>query len=301
MSRLFSRLLTRAVSRHVRLVCCLMVCFGVVLAFIAGFSRPTESVAAPSGQVSVRDDSGNIVYQVNGDQRVPSLSQAKLFLGYWVLRSGAPADKGAVFPMIKFSDDGIASRLSSIYPQAIPEIISQYGLRGTVAGPSWGLGSTTMNDLTQFISAIRRDPIARPIIDAMAQAAPIAADGYAQNYGSSTLPRVWATKFGWTDDRVGRNTTVSLGDSFSIAVSSAGPSFHVTELAHSVPLPAAGPAPWSPIPGVPLSIGFVWSATFNNQLRCAGLGILQWPLPAIPDFIAFAIGGAITAAAPHCR
>lgn len=301
MSCLFSMAKRSHLRWSLSVVSVLLLAAVLVLSSLFKPTHPTQAFADPSGQVSVRDDWGNIVYQVNGDQRVPSLSQAKLFLGYWVLRSGSPADKGSVFPMIKFSDDGIASRLSGIYPQAIPEIIAQYGLRGSSAGPSWGHGTTTMNDLTQFISAIRRDPIAKPIIDAMAQAAPIAADGYPQNYGSATLPRVWATKFGWTDDRVSRNTTVSLGDTFSIAVSAAGPAFRATDLARTVPLPAVGPAPWTPIPGVPLSFGLVWSATINNQLRCAGLGFIQWPTSALPEVIAYAVGGMITAVAPHCR
>lgn len=57
----------------------------------------------------------------------------------------------------------------------------------------------------------------------MSGAAPIAADGFAQNYGTSRLPGVQGTKFGWSDDRTSITATASYGHGFTVAAITYGP------------------------------------------------------------------------------
>jgi len=45
----------------------------------------------------------------------------------------------------------------------------------------------------------------------MTQAAPVAADGYPQDFGTATLPGVTGTKFGWSDDPTSIHASASIG------------------------------------------------------------------------------------------
>ncbi|AZA14694.1 hypothetical protein [Corynebacterium choanae] len=198
----------------------------VAVGSISAFPTPAEALTitqAPPArtQVSVIDTSTGVMTNSLGDLSGASLSLAKLYLGYAVLAAGDPADAPAVAQMIRTSDDAIADRLDRKYPGAIVWTIRRYQLRHTTAGATWGWGNTSVNDVARFVAAIQHDPIARPLIDAMAQATPIAADGYPQDYGTATIPGTWATKFGWDDD--GRiNASVSIGPDFVVAARTAG-------------------------------------------------------------------------------
>lgn len=96
----------------------------------------------------------------------------KLYLGYWVLQHGAPADKARVENMIRFSEDGTATDLDRRYPQAIPEVIGQFVLHETHYPGFWGNTTTSTEDLSRFTSAIVGDPLATPIINGMRTASP---------------------------------------------------------------------------------------------------------------------------------
>lgn len=84
----------------------------------------------PRTQMTVRYADGNSVSTGNGHKSRPALSLAKLYLGMWVLKYGAPEDKARVENMVRFSEDGTASDLERKYPQAIPSIIGEYRLGG---------------------------------------------------------------------------------------------------------------------------------------------------------------------------
>ena len=65
----------------------------------------------PRTQMTVRYADGNSVSTGNGHESRPALSLAKLYLGMWVLKYGAPQDKARVENMVRFSEDGTASDL----------------------------------------------------------------------------------------------------------------------------------------------------------------------------------------------
>lgn len=188
------------------------------------------SVTAPvpaRTEVAVFDGATGSWSGSNATRPGPSLSLAKLYLGYAVIAAGDPADAAKVPHMIATSDDAVASSLDATYPGAIDWTITRFGLTGTTAGPTWGWGSTTMSDVAYFVQAIRDDPVGQPILEGMRAATPVAADGYRQNYGTSTIDGVWATKFGWDDDGL-INATVSVGRDFVVAARTTGPADQLT-------------------------------------------------------------------------
>ena len=178
--------------------------------------------AVPSRtQITVRLDSGVAFSTLNGAESRPALSLAKLYLGYWVLYHGAPEDQARVENMIRYSEDSTATYLDRKYRQAIPAIIGEWNLYETHYSGYWGGMTTSTEDVARFTSAIQYDPVATPIMNGMREAAPIARDGYAQNYGTSRLPGVWGTKFGWSDNRT-INASVSLAQGFTVAAHTYG-------------------------------------------------------------------------------
>lgn len=178
-------------------------------------------------QVTLRYSNGAVVSTANSHESRPALSLVKLYLGYWVLQHGAPEDKARVENMIRFSEDGTATDLDRRYPQAIPEVIGQFNLRETHHPGYWGNTTTSTEDLTRFTAAIVNDPVAAPIINGMRNASPIAADGYKQDYGTSRVPGVVGTKFGWADNR-GVHATASFGNGFTIAANTYGAASQLT-------------------------------------------------------------------------
>lgn len=206
---------------------------GVVLAALTSLpvaqaaTVPIQSVPDRT-QISVQTPIGLNAATPNADESRPALSLAKLYLGYWVLHHGAPEDQARVEQMIRFSDDAIATELDRKYPQAIPEVIAQFGLRNTHYNGFWGNTTTSTNDLTTFLQAIAVDPVAWPLINGMRTASPVAADGYHQDFGTATLPGVWATKFGWSDDRQSVHASASFGPGFVVAANTNGPSQQLT-------------------------------------------------------------------------
>lgn len=172
-------------------------------------------------QMTLNITGGPTIATANASESRPALSISKLYLGYWVLAHGAPEDAAKVENMIRYSEDGTASTLDARYPQAIPEVIAQFGLSNTHHNGFWGNTTTSTNDITTFLEATRHDPVAQPLFEGMRTAAPVAADGYAQDYGTSQLPGVLGTKFGWADDR-SSHATASFGPGFSIAANTYG-------------------------------------------------------------------------------
>ncbi len=172
-------------------------------------------------QVTLRYQDGGVVATHNSGESRPALSLSKLYLGYWVLKYGAPEDKGRVEEMIRVSHDGIASSLDAKYPQAIPGIIGEYRLGQTHYNGFWGNTTTSTDDVTRFLAAIVGDPAAEPLLRGMRNAAPVAADGYRQDFGTARIPGVTGTKFGWADDRT-VHASASFGNGYTIAANTYG-------------------------------------------------------------------------------
>ncbi|GGG70987.1 hypothetical protein [Corynebacterium pelargi] len=212
-------------------------------------------------QITVDTPIGVRAATPNADQSRPALSLSKLYLGYWVLHHGAAEDKAKVETMIRFSDDRIATELDRKYPQAIPEVIAQFGLGQTHYNGFWGNTTTSTNDMARFLQAIALDPVAWPLINGMRTAAPVAADGYRQDYGTATLPGIWATKFGWSDDRQSVHASASFGPGFVVAANTFGPAAQLTQdVQQALSVQALVGQGSSTVPAVPL-----WSV--REQLR----------------------------------
>ena len=180
--------------------------------------------AAASGAVAsavVRQD-GSVHGSHDADAPYPALSLVKLYLGYWVLRNGAPEDAARVEHMIRVSDDRVASDLDRKYPQAIDEVARQFGLTATARRGYWGQSTTSASDVARFVHSIQHDPVAAPIIRGMRTVAPVAADGFPQHFGTALLPGAQGSKFGWSDDRVSATASVSFGDGWTAAAMTYG-------------------------------------------------------------------------------
>ncbi len=224
-------------------------------------------------QITVINIDGQLSSTPGGAAPVGALSLSKLYLGYWVLQHGAPEDKLQVREMIRVSHDGIATELDRRYPEAIPTVINQFGLSGTKYTGFWGGTTTTTNDVARFVSSIRFDPIAQPMLDGMRNAAPIAGDGYPQNFGTARLSGIEGTKFGWADAQ-NEHATVSIGTDFVVAAHTFGSAQEHTDdvvrSVHTIPFVGAMPAT-------------VDSAELRDRLQCVQP---QELLDMIPDGMA---------------
>ncbi|MDO5032584.1 hypothetical protein [Corynebacterium sp.] len=201
----------------------------------------------PRTQATLRYADGTTVSTGNSHESRPALSLVKLYLGMWVLKYGAPEDKAKVEDMIRFSNDATASHLDRTYPQAIPGIIAEYGLKETHYPGYWGNTTTSTEDLARFTATIWSDPVAQPMVRGMRTASPRAADGYLQDFGTARIPGVWGTKLGWADDR-SVHATVSVGNGYSIAANTYGSPGDLTAdvlgAVRVVPDPVPQPRTW---------------------------------------------------------
>ncbi|MBC3186646.1 hypothetical protein H7347_08720 [Corynebacterium sp. zg-331] len=240
----------------------------------------------------------------NASESRPALSLSKLYLGYWVLAHGAPEDAARVENMIRYSEDATASALESRYPQAIPEVIAQFGLADTRHNGFWGNTTTSTNDVTSFLQAIRHDPVAQPLFEGMRTAAPRGADGYPQDYGTSRVPGVLGTKFGWADDHT-VHATASYGPGFSLAANTYGSRDQHTQDVMGAVVPDAPALPATPaLPDAPVNEG---STTTETSEMATGEEIKQKvacldPFGVRDVFISddAAVPGALLRALPIC-
>lgn len=199
--------------------------------------------------VAVYHPDGSWTGSADAHQPRAALSLSKLYLGYWVLRYGHPGDKGQVEHMIRVSSDSIAAQLDSKYPQAIDAVARDFGLRNTSRRGRWGNTATPAYDVSKFVSMIRNDPAAAPNIRGMRTAAPVAQDGYRQDYGTSRLPGAEGTKFGWSDDRRSYTASVSFGLGWTAAAMTVGDKTANTHDALALIDPNLPWRPTAPAPG----------------------------------------------------
>lgn len=192
-------------------------------ALVAFLLTASLITAAPAhASTAVLWDDGHLTGSQDANAPRPALSLSKLYLGYWVLHHGTPAEQAQVEHMIRVSDDAVASALDRKYPHAIGQVARDFGLGATQRRGYWGNTATSANDVVRFVQAIQTDPVAQPIIRGMRTAAPVAEDGFPQNFGTSRLPGADGSKFGWSDDRVSATASVSFGPGWTAAALTLG-------------------------------------------------------------------------------
>ncbi|MDY3126687.1 MAG: hypothetical protein SOW59_00945 [Corynebacterium sp.] len=284
----------RVHSGHLRFFAIAMVLALTFSLFSTVGITPAHAVNAPDRtQITVLHPIAGEDSTPNSRQPRPALSLSKLYLGYWVLRSGAPEDRAQVTHMLRFSDDNIASRLDARYPQAIDDIAREFGLASTRRNGYWGNSATSSYDVARFLQAIYGRPDAAPLFEGMRGVAPRAADGYPQNFGTSHLPGIRGTKFGWADNGgIHASASYSAEGVFVAAITFGSAAAHTEDIVNNVRLnpvipglgvpanpnqsaPPAQRAPRIVIPAVPGVPG-------SSQSREIPLPQMP-PLPQIPS------------------
>lgn len=180
-----------------------------------GYYTLTPAAYNSGAGIAIINADGTSVSNRNARTRYPALSLSKLFIGYWLLQNTTGYEE-QVRLMVELSDDGVASAMDRMFPQAIPEIAAQFGLVDTSRNGFWGNSTTTAVDMVVFLSHILAHDPNSLLLTYMANTAPIASDGYAQNFGTAVIPGVIGTKFGWSDNRA-FHATVSYGSNFVVA------------------------------------------------------------------------------------
>lgn len=213
---------------------------------IAGATAPAAhavTLPAPPRTAMSVDHPATGFHAGTGNEREsrPALSLVKLYLADYVLSHGDPADAEKARHMIRTSDDATASELQARYPGAIHHTADHYGLASTSEAAHWGNSTTSTADVNTFLLAKQRQNPQDPVLVAMTQAAPVAADGYPQNFGTATLPGVTGTKFGWSDDRASIHASASIGPDLVVSAHTWGTAAdHTADVQGGIPavLPA---------------------------------------------------------------
>ncbi|AZA10981.1 hypothetical protein CGERO_03305 [Corynebacterium gerontici] len=147
----------------------------------------------------------------------PSLSLSKLYIAQYVFEHGSEDEQDLAQQMIQTSDDEIADELFDAYPNSIDKIAKQYKLKSTSQqGQRWGYSVTSTYDVVQFLLAILRENPHSPVVQAMTQTTPKAADGTRQDFGTAQLPGAKANKFGWSSDG-SLHSSATIGDDYIVA------------------------------------------------------------------------------------
>ncbi len=198
------------------------------------------TVAGPDLDSFVENSTGSQVsfYRISDGYRTgtaterfarPALSLIKLYIAAYVIEHGTLAEQYDAITMISSSSDKVAGQLYRAYPDSIDEVAEEYGLLSTRAADRWGFSVTSTWDAVNFIAQLLEEDPTHPILVAMAEATPIAADGYGQDFGTSVLPGVIGTKWGWSDKR-DLHSSVSFGENFVVAAAVTGTADDLTDL-----------------------------------------------------------------------
>lgn len=206
---------------------------------VPAFSAPTATAAAPSAVPHLVGPAGFQATVITADgvttgtpgQTVPrrGLSIVKLYIADHVLVHGLPEDHEAALEMLRSSDDQIATRLYADYPDSIGEVARRFDLTSTVPATRWGHALTSSADAARFLHTLAVASGRQPILEALATAYPIAADGYPQNFGTALLPGALGTKWGWDDDRLRSHASATFGTGYVAAAFGYGDAAALTE------------------------------------------------------------------------
>ena len=206
----------------------------------------------------------------NQHEARPGLSIVKLYIADYVFKHGTPADKARASEMIRTSSDAIASQLYRKYPQSISATARTYGLRNTHSNAHWGYARTSSYDSMKFVETKKRRNYNDPVLVAMRQATPRAADGYAQDYGTAVLPGTVGTKWGWSDDRRSVHASVTYGRDFTVSANTWGTKHALTNDVRGAFRGTMG-APARPAPGQPLTPVQQAATNWANDMEQAAL------------------------------
>ncbi|WP_459546124.1 hypothetical protein [Nocardia sp. X0981] len=207
---------------------------------------PPAAVSDPAASrtaISVRSPLGFRWGTANEGQARSALSMAKLYLTDYALRhgDGSAEDRAYGERMIRYSDDAAADAVATKYPQAIAAVAAEYGLTQTRPGANWGTSTTSAADLADFLAAKQGTDPGSPILAWMATAAPRAADGTEQNWGTAALPGVQGTKWGWSDIAPPEVASASFGPGFVVAAHTWGtPAEQTADVLGALPSVLAG-------------------------------------------------------------
>lgn len=244
----------RALAFAALVTCCAL---GPPVAQAAPVPDPVPPTAAgepaPRTALSVRSLTGLRWGNSEEHQVRSALSLAKLYLTDYALRhgDGSAGDRAHGERMIRYSDDAAADAVEAKYPQAIAIVAAEYGLTETRPGANWGSSTTSTADVADFLAAKQRSDPASPILSWMATAAPRAADGTEQNWGTAALPGVQGTKWGWADAPPQEVASASFGPGFTVAAHTrGGPADQTADVLEALATirPGRGGPPATPVP-----------------------------------------------------
>ncbi|MBV7301935.1 hypothetical protein [Corynebacterium sp. TAE3-ERU2] len=159
----------------------------------------------------------------------PALSLIKLYIADYVLDHGSATERKQALTMVRDSSDSIAAALYESYPEAIDTTATRYDLQSTRANSKWGYSVTSTYDVCFFLAQKLEEDPNSPLLRAMRTAKPVAADGYKQNFGTSTLPGAEGSKWGWSNSRT-LHSSVSFGEDYVAAAAIAGSAEDLTDL-----------------------------------------------------------------------
>ncbi|WP_328394474.1 hypothetical protein [Nocardia sp. NBC_00416] len=213
--------------------------FAALVTFVCGVLAPAVGAAAPlppppptvtsapapaRTAISVRTATGLHWGTPNEHEVRSALSMAKLYLTGYALRHGDGSAEDLAYGerMIRYSDDAAADWMAAKYPDALSAIAAEYGLQESRPGPNWGASTTSTADVADFLAAEQHTYPGSPILRWMADAAPRAADGTEQNWGTAALPGVQGTKWGWSDVAPQEVASASFGTGFTVAAHTRG-------------------------------------------------------------------------------
>ncbi|MGW6376537.1 hypothetical protein ACWFRB_10790 [Rhodococcus sp. NPDC055112] len=232
-----------------------------VLAVLALVTSPAAANAAPTPVDNLNDvpartsisigesRTGNRVGTANQHEARPGLSIVKLYMADHALRhgDGSERDRALAERMIRHSDDGAADGLHAKYPEAIDATAAEFRLTSTRGAPDWGSAVTSTADTVAFLETKKSTDPDSPILTWMASAAPAAADGTTQNWGTATLPGVTGSKWGWSDFGPSSVASASFGPDFSVAAQTYGSAADQTaDVTNAFGTDPAAPAPSLP-------------------------------------------------------
>lgn len=167
----------------------------------------------------------------------PALSLSKLYIADYVLDHGTKQQRAQALAMLKDSNDVTADQLFNAYPGAIDATAKKYNLESTYSQGRWGYSYTSMYDVMTYVATLMANQPDSPILQALRDAKPTAADGTKQNFGTAIVPGVQGSKWGWSDD-LSLHSSVSFGEDFVIAAATMGTAGDLTKLVRTQAIPA---------------------------------------------------------------
>lgn len=158
-----------------------------------------------------------------------ALSLIKLYIGHYVFVKGKKQDKDKAYKMITLSDDKAAEELHQEYPDAIEWAAKKYHLDSTVADYRWGYSLTSSYDVAFFLAQLLEEEPDALVLQAMREAAEVAADGTDQDFGTAILPGVIGSKWAWSNEK-DAHSSASFGKDFVVVAMVNGDADMLTDL-----------------------------------------------------------------------